>query len=160
MKKFTLILGMCFALCANARAEVYHGIDIDAVYESSDWSNKDKIKEIIDDYSLLLQYYQRLSQCSFVDDRTICLNALAEDIIRQFYGGDKNKNITDYHNYIEATSTAYGIVYCLNKYRTPSGTMCNQENSMHTNEVTEQYIEELLHSVKLSEYSFIADYKD
>lgn len=39
-----------FRFYANARAELYHGIDIDAVYESSDWSSKEKIKELIDDY--------------------------------------------------------------------------------------------------------------
>ena len=56
MKKFILILGLCLAFSVNVRAELYHGIDIDEIYNSSDWSSKDKIKELIDDYTLLLQY--------------------------------------------------------------------------------------------------------
>ena len=52
MRKYIIIIGVFLALVANARAELYHGIDIDAVYNSSDWSSKEKIKEIIDDYTL------------------------------------------------------------------------------------------------------------
>ena len=58
MKKFIFVLGLCFMFNANAQAELYHGIDIDEVYNSSDWSSKDKIKELIDDYTLLLQYQE------------------------------------------------------------------------------------------------------
>ena len=34
MKKFVLILGLVLSLNSNAIAEVYHGIDIDAVYNA------------------------------------------------------------------------------------------------------------------------------
>ena len=40
MKKLLLILGLFLILSASANAEIYHGIDIDSVYKSSDWSSK------------------------------------------------------------------------------------------------------------------------
>ena len=44
----------------NVQAKLYHGIDIDDIYAKSDWNSKDEIKDIIDDYSLLLQYNSEL----------------------------------------------------------------------------------------------------
>ena len=61
MKKFILILAV-FLGCTinNVQAKLYHGIDIDDVFAKSDWNSKDEIKDIIDDYSLLLQYNSEL----------------------------------------------------------------------------------------------------
>ena len=50
MKKVALIFAITLLLSFNVHAETYYGIDIDKVYSQSDWSSKDKIKEIIDDY--------------------------------------------------------------------------------------------------------------
>jgi len=162
MKKFILILGLVLILNANARAEIYHGIDITSVYESSDWNNKKDIKKIIDDYALLAQYHKELSLCSHDTERLLCMDKLAEDIIKHFYAGNIDDNLNNYHNYVKATSSAYGIVYCLNKYRVPSGTMCNQENNANTWEFVERYINELLQPIEqiLSKYSFIQNYKE
>ena len=59
---FIFTLTMLFSL--NVHAETYHGINIDKVYLQSDWSSKDKIKEIIDDYSLLLTFQKDFNDCS------------------------------------------------------------------------------------------------
>ena len=50
MKRFMFIFTLTLLFSFNVCAETYHGIDIDKVYSQSDWSSKDKIKEIIDDY--------------------------------------------------------------------------------------------------------------
>ena len=34
MRKFVFILGMVLSLCINAQAELYHGIDIDAMVDA------------------------------------------------------------------------------------------------------------------------------
>ena len=56
MKRFILFLVFACLFSLNVKAGIYHGIDIDNVFEKSDWSNKEKIKEVIDDYALLLQW--------------------------------------------------------------------------------------------------------
>ena len=162
MKKIVFILGIFLTLSLNAEAEVYHGIDIDRVYNSNDWSNKKKIKEIINDYNLLLQYQKKLSLCSKETERLTCMNALTEDIIKSFYNYNFVQNINDYHNYVKSTTSAYGIIYCLNKYKIPSGTICNQETMGKTWEIIEQYDKDLLQSVEktLISYEFLQDYKD
>ena len=143
MKKFIVILGIFFLFGARyVRAELYHGIDIDAVYNSSDWSSKEKIKEIIDDYTLLLEYQNTLTLCDF-------------------YNGNMNNNLNIYHNFVTSISEAYGIIYCLDKYKFPAGTICNQENSVNTQKFIKQYITEMLQSIEqeLIKYSFILNYR-
>lgn len=49
MKKVLLILVVRLILINSAMAEIYHGIDIDEVFATSDWNSKDEIKDIIDD---------------------------------------------------------------------------------------------------------------
>lgn len=43
MKKIVLIFTILLSSYTNANADIYHGIDIDAVYNSSDWSKTRKI---------------------------------------------------------------------------------------------------------------------
>ncbi len=162
MKKIVLILGLLLAFSASTQAEIYHGIDIDAIYNNSDWSSKNKIKEIIDDYTLLLQYQKEFETCSVEKPEVFdCYDKVAEKIINHFYTGNMDDNLKDYNNYVKATSSAYGIVYCLNKYNVPSGTMCKQENQANTWKFVEHYINALLQSIEqiLSQYSFIQNYK-
>ena len=72
-----------------------------------------------------------------------------------------DNNLNNYHNYVISTSDAYGIIYCLNKYKLPAGTICNQENYANTEKFIEQYINEMLQSIEqnLIEYSFISNYQ-
>ncbi len=160
--KILSAIAIVFFFSTNAFAEIYHGIDIDAVYESSDWRNREEIKQIIDDYALLSQYKKELSLCSQNTEKLSCMDKLAEDIIKRFYAGNMVDNINSYHEYVKATSSAYGVVYCLNKYKVPSGTICNQENTANTWEFVERYISDMLQSIEqiLSEYSFLQNYKE
>ena len=162
MKKLVLILELILGLCAKTEAKIYHGIDIDAVYESSDWSSKEKIKEIIDDYTLLLQYEKELPLCYQNSEKLSCINNLAENSIKHFYVGNTNDNLKNYNNYVKSTYASYGILYCLNKYKIPSGTMCNQENNARVWKIIEEYINEMLQQIKqdILKYSFIQNYKD
>ena len=63
MKKVLLILGVWLIGINSAVAEIYHGIDIDEVFATSDWNSKDEIKDIIDDYTLILKYNKDLTEC-------------------------------------------------------------------------------------------------
>ncbi len=159
MKKFALILGVFLIFSTSAKAEIYHGIDIDEVYKSSDWSSKEKIKEIIDDYTLLLQYQGELDRCT--DIYTLdCLNDVSEKILLRFYSHNFKDNVDGYHNYVKATYSAYGILYCLNKYNIPPGTMCNQENFGTTFEIVKTYIQNLITQVRqrIKGYDFLRTY--
>ena len=162
MKNFILAtLFNIFIVCASM-AEIYHGIDIDDVYKKSDWKTKNDIKDIIDDYTLLNQYKKDLKNCSSVQIDIECLNKVADKTINRFYNHNLEKSTTDYQNYVKATFNAYGIVFCLNKYTIPSGTMCHQENYGKTFDVISLYVEALLLQVeeKIKKYNFIKDYKD
>ena len=149
-------------LCSiNVYAESYHDIDIDKVYSQSDWSSKDKIKNIIDDYSLLLQCKRELKQCTENENQLNCMDSLAQKIIQHFYNYNYKNNINEYRNYVKSALAVYGVAYCLNKYNIPSGTVCEQEKNTHTNKLIKQYIETLLSQTenKINTFSFIKDYK-
>lgn len=163
MKKILTLITILLCNISSAYAnEIIHGIDVDQIYNSSDWSGKDKIKDIINDYGLLLHYKQNLALCAETEDKQTCMDTLAEKIIKHFYNHNLDKNLNDYHHYVQSVSAAYGVVYCLNKYQTPSGTMCNQETSGKTQAIVEQYLKDLLHPIEqtLLGYSFILSYKD
>ena len=161
MKKAVLIFALTLLFSFNVHAETYHGIDIDEIYNQSDWSSKDKIKEIVDDYSLIRQYNQELTQCNKQDNQFECMNNLTQDIMQHFYNYNYENNINDYQNYIKSTLAAYGVAYCLNKYNIPSGTVCEQEKNIQVNKVIKQYIETLISQIEkqISIFGFIKDYK-
>ncbi|MBE6451714.1 MAG: hypothetical protein E7016_07130 [Alphaproteobacteria bacterium] len=160
MKKIILIFAIFLGLCTNANADIYHGIDIDAVYNSSDWSSKDKIKDIIDDYTLTLQYKSKLTQCSKNIERFNCMDLLAEKVITHFYNYNMETNLQVYHNYVNAIFDAYGVVYCLNKYNVPAGTLCNIDNEGKSALLIEQYINDLILQIQkdIFEFDFIKNY--
>ena len=161
MKKVALIFTLTLLFSFNVYAEIYHGIDIDKVYDQSDWSSKDKIKELIDDYSLLLQFKKDLNQCQENSHPIECMNHLAQNIMQHFYTHNYENNIHDYQNYVKSTLVVYGVAYCLNKYNFPAGTVCEQEKNAQVCKVIKQYIETLLLQIEkqISIYSFIKDYK-
>lgn len=161
MKKFVVGLMSILFFITNVQAEIYHGIDIDEVYSQSDWSSKDKIKEIIDDHSAWLQYNNEFTSCAKSDDQIDCMDELAENIMLRFYTSNYENNISDYRNYVKSTLTAYGIAYCLNKYAIPSGTICEQEKNAHAIKLIKQYIKTILLQIenKIRAFSFIKDYK-
>ncbi len=162
MKKVLFVCVLSFLIYATGvKAEIYHGIDINDVYAKSDWSSKEKIKDIIDDYALLTQYQKELSLCAENSQQFDCADTLADKVMKTFYNHNLESNMISYNNYVKATLSAYGVVYCLNKYATPAGTVCEQENMAKSKEIVLQYINALLLQSKqeLAVYGFLKDYK-
>ena len=159
MKKFVFILGLILSLCANARAELYHGIDIDGVYKNGDWSSKEKIKEIIDDYTLLLQYQKKLDRCPIELPEVLgCYDKIAEKIVTNLYIYPES-NIEQYRKLKEALSDAYGLKNCRNKYAWPSDHMCNIDRASELSDALKKYIQNLIDfsKEKMFEYSSILE---
>lgn len=155
MKKFVLILSAFLILNTSAQAEVYHGIDIDEVYESSDWSSKEKIKEIIDDYTLLLQYQKELDNCPIeLPDILECYDNVAEKIITNLYVYPEN-NIEQYKKLKEALSDAYGLKNCRNKYAWPSGNICAIDSDSDLAHSLHKYIQDLLNFSKEQMFKYL-----
>jgi len=50
MKKWVLILSFLFAFSTNAKAEIYHDIDVDLVYKNGNFNSKEEVKTLIDNY--------------------------------------------------------------------------------------------------------------
>lgn len=159
MKKFVLILGMILSFGANAQAKIYHGIDVDTVYESSDWSSKEKIKEIIDDYTLLLQYQKELNSCPIELPEVLgCYDKIAEKILTDLYVYPEI-NVKQYNNLKEALSDAYGLKNCRNKYAWPSGHICEIDSDSNLASTLKRYIQDLIDfsKEKMFEYSSILE---
>lgn len=154
MKKIALILGLFLILSASALAEVYHGIDIDAVYESSDWNNKEEIKEIIDDYTLLLQYQEEFDKCADeLPDVLKCYDSIAEKIITHFYV-EPEYNIKDYKEFKKSLSEAYGLKNCRNKYAWPSGHICELDRISDMSYMLKTYIQDLINFSKEKMFAY------
>ena len=154
MKKFVLILGLCFMFSANTRAELYHGIDIDEIYNSSDWSSKDKIKELIDDYTLLLQYQEEFNNCPDVlPDVLECYDKVAEKIVTNLYVYPKT-NIEKYKQFKIALADAFGIKNCRNKYAWPSGHMCELDILSDMSNILKKYITDLIYLSKEQMFTY------
>ena len=144
MRKCIIIIGVFLALVANARAELYHGIDIDAVYESSDWSSKEKIKEMIDDYTLLLQYQEELNNCPIELPEVLgCYDKVAGKIVTNLYVYPES-NTEQYRKLKEALSDAYGLKNCRNKYAWPRGNICEIDSDSELADSLKKYIQDLI----------------
>ena len=162
MKKFILILGLCLAFSVNVRAELYHGIDIDEIYNSSDWDSKESIKEIIDDYTLLLQYQAELDSCPIeLPDVLECYDKVAEKIVTNLYVHPET-NLEKYKQFKIALADAFGTKNCRNKYAWPSGHMCELDILSDMSDILKKYITDLLSfsSEQMSTYSpILKEYK-
>ncbi len=144
MKKLVLFLGVFLSLNTIALAELYHGIDIDTVYKSSDWNSKNDIKQLIDDYTLLLQYQREFNNCSdLLPDVLSCYDKVAQKIITNLYV-QPEYNIENYKQLKEALSDAYGLKNCRNKYAWPSGHMCELDTLSDMSSILAKYIQSLL----------------
>ena len=148
MRMFALILGLILSLNSNAIAEVYHGIDIDAVYNSSDWDSKESIREIIDDYTLLLQYQEELDNCPIELPEVLdCYDKVAEKIVTNLYVYPEH-NVEQYKQLKEALSDAYGLKNCRNKYAWPSGHICDIDSDSELSDALKKYIQDLIDKCK------------
>lgn len=154
MRKFIFILGLCLILGTRTNAEIYHGIDIEAVYKSSDWSSKEKVKEIIDDYTLLLQYQKELDSCTIeVPEVLGCYDKIAEKIVTNLYIYPEH-NLTEYKQLKKALSDAYGLKNCRNKYAWPSGNICNIDRASDLSAALKDYIQDLINFSKEQMFSY------
>ncbi len=145
MKKIIFIL--CFFLHftpTNTKAEIYHGIDIDEVYQHSDWNNKDDIKQLIDDYTRLLEYQRKFTACpNTLPEVLTCYDSIAKEIITTLFISP-DINIDEYMQLKQSLINAYSLKNCRNKYAYPSGHMCNIDTSAETSIILKQYIQGLL----------------
>ena len=162
MKKFVFFGLLFLALSSVVKAEVYHGIDIDAVYESSDWNSKEEIRKLIDDYTALLQYQKELNNCPIeLPEVLVCYDQVAEKIITNLYVYPEY-NVVDYKQLKKALSEAYGLKNCRNKYAWPSGHMCDIDRMSDMSNALKKYIQDLMDfsKEKMFEYSSVLeDYK-
>ena len=160
MRKCIIIIGIFLALVANARAELYHGIDIDAVYNRSDWSSKEKIKELIDDYTLLLEYEKEFKSCPDVlPDVLGCYDKVAEKIVTNLFVYPEH-NVKEYKQLKKALSDAYGLKNCRNKYAWPSGYICDIDSDSDLADSLKKYIQYLIDFSKEKMFTYSPIHKE
>lgn len=144
MKKFVWLVSLFLALGSKAQAEIYHGIDIDEVYKSSDWNSKEEIKTLIDDYTLLLQYQEEFNACPIELPEVLnCYDKIAKKIITNLYV-QPEYNIEDYQQLKKALLKAYGLKNCRNKYAWPSGSICEIKTDSNLAVFLKQYVQSLI----------------
>ena len=160
MKKIVFAFITTFLFSLSVNAETYHGIDIDKVYSQSDWNSKDKIKEIIDDYKLLMTYQKELDDCSTQNDEIFfCYDNVAEKILKNLYVYPEN-NIKVYQQFKQALTDAYSIQSCLNKYDWPSGNLCEINSRPKILKALHSYIQGLINSSKEKMLSYLPELKN
>ena len=160
MRKSVLVFALTMLFSFNVYAEIYHGIDIDKVYSQSDWSSKDKIKEIIDNYKLLLTYQKDFNDCSMQKDGIFfCYDNVAEKILKNLYVYPEN-NIKVYQQFKQTLTDAYSVQSCLNKYEWPSGNFCEANSQPELLNVLHQYIHDLIASSKEKIVSYLPELKN
>ena len=144
MKKFAFVLCSFLAFSVNSRAEMYHGIDIDAVYTSSDWSSKEDIKQLIDDYTLLLQYQDEFNKCpDILPDVLGCYDKVAEKIVTNLFVYPET-NLKKYQQFKIALADVFGIKNCRNKYAWPAGNICELDILSDMSAILKKYIQDLI----------------
>ena len=157
MKRFMFIFTLTMLFIFNVCAETYHGIDIDKVYSQSGWSSKDKIKDIIDDYKLLVTYQKELDDCSTQNNEIFfCYDNVAEKILKNLYVYPEN-NIKVYQQFKQTLIDAYSIQSCLNKYEWPSGNLCEINSRPEILKVLHSYIQGLINSSKEKMLSYLPE---
>ena len=123
MKKFLIFFSFVFILNIQfvKASNLYHGIDIDEIYNSSDWSSKEKIKNLVDDYMLLHQYEDKLNTCN--NNLESCYDDIAQNIINHFCTYPENE-IKEYNEFKENSLKFYTSIACTDKNIGVSGNLC------------------------------------
>ncbi len=116
MKKIVLVIGLMLGWVYNSQAEMYHGIDIDKTFETSDWNSKEDIRRTIDDYTSLRKYQEKLDSCpNGVPECFLCYDDVAKGIITKFYTNSE-EFLTQYEGFRKALTDAYWQIHDHNKY--------------------------------------------
>lgn len=157
MKRAALFLILICTLSFNAKAVLYHGIDIDDIFSKSDWSSKQEIIDITNDYSRLLQYQNELDNCSKEKQKIFsCYDNLAEKILTTMYIYPEI-SIKEYRQFRKSLSEVYAIQACTNKYLWPSGNLCELDSRPATLKVLHDYIQGLIDSSKEKMISYLPE---
>ena len=75
MKKVGIICLTILLLSFKVNAQILHGINIDEIYNKSDWNSKGEIVAIVEDYGLMLNYQKNLENCFTSTQKISCLGA-------------------------------------------------------------------------------------
>lgn len=162
MKKIGTILVIILLNISVANAkEVIHGIDIDEVYNNGDWSSKEYIKQLINDYTLFIELKKQLNECSTnQSDQANCIDTITQKILQNFYT-DFTLNWNNYNEFKKISQKIYSVPYCSDKFSGAGGTMCEIDTKIHISSILNAYAETLLSSLNniFSEnYPFLQNY--
>ena len=127
MKKFLIFFSFLFILNIQLvkANNLYHGIDIDEIYSTSDWNSKIEIKNLIDNYILLTKLKNKFSNCPVnIPNSTTCYDEINQKLLQHFYM-DFEENLTEYNNYRTALQKAYLIPCQRIKMIGISGKICH-----------------------------------
>lgn len=142
MKQFMYIFfSMAMLLHSVSADELVYGVDIDSVYQKSDWKSKDEIREIVKGYALLKRCQAKLQRCQAEEDEEHCYDKLAEKIFRSFYGAENT------HHYLrlkKQIASAYQPVFYENKFTGPQGTMRAIFYNQHITGMLREYLRDVL----------------
>ena len=111
MKKFLIFFSFCILMATSPvyAKNIYHGIDIDEIYNASDWNSKEEIKQLIDNYMLLKKIKNKFSNCpNTMPDITVCYDEINQQLLQNFYI-DFEEKWKDYNNYKISMHKAYSI---------------------------------------------------
>ena len=127
MKKFIIFFSFCiFMKISFAYANnLYYGIDIDEIYNTSEWNSKEDIKSLIDNYILLKTIKNKFSNCpDSIPDNIVCYDEINHQILQNYYI-DFEENWNDYNNYRSAIQKSYSILCQRIKIIGTSGEICH-----------------------------------
>lgn len=164
MKKNLFFFAFClFIQISTLQAKnLYHGIDVDEIYNSGDWKHKEDITQLIDSYMLLQKTKKDFATCpQEIPDNTICYDNITKQLLQNFYK-DFNKNWEIYTQFKIQAEKNYAIPFCENKFSGIGGNMCDIDTQIRTADVLKNYTTTLLHSTEKffdDYYSFLHDYK-
>ena len=155
----SLFANSSFAGIENTPHNIYHGIDIDDIYSQSDWESKEVIKQTIDDYTLLLEYENKLNtQVSTQDDILEYYNDIAVNLIKKFYINAET-NVKEYYTLKDNILKIENMKTCQNKYNYPSGNLCDINNPTNTSIKLKKIINEMILDCKIKIQNYLPHIK-
>ena len=162
VKIFVAVGCVCLSFSSAFADEVIHGINVDKIFAESDWNSKEDIRNVINDYTLLLEYQKEFDACpDLLPDVLACHDKVAEKIVTNLYVYPED-NLQDYKNLKKALSGAYGMKNCRTKYTGPGGEICRVDTMSDVDDILTKYIQELLDTTKenlMHFYQMLKEYK-
>ena len=151
----SLFANSSFAGIENTPHDIYHGIDIDAIYSQSDWESKEVIKQAIDDYTLLLEHENKLNtQVSTKDDTLEYYDDIAISLIKKFYINDET-HVKEYYILKNNLLKIENMKACQNKYNYPSGNLCDINSSTSSSLILKKILNEMIQDCKIKIQNYL-----